>query len=378
MRRLSAATLALILWTAPAIADDIPAGLEALAGQQVFEPQLIVDDQGMLLLWREKNDAGSDLYLSRRDDQGTFGPAVRVNDIEGSVGSYPMDELRAATAQGPAGEMAIAWGASNADIRVAISTDSGATFAKSVRLDQDEKPAYRGFPAIAFDAQGALHAVWIDDRLSPTPGREEPADLFYARLSEGQVTEINLTAAQEPSICGCCRTDLTATESGVLATFRNTTADGYRDVFTIAVDENGSSSEPQRTAAPLWKLNGCPMSGPLSVTGGTLFPDGSGGRKILMQGESASKEAEPVFADHASKDWNLLYPPRPIASHSGSRDLLLVPGRPSGRVIEREAGSWRRLPSDVPKWATSGALSEGRLLLVGAVNGELQFEFVDL
>ena len=30
------------------------------------------------------------------------------------------------------------------------------------RLDQADKPAYRGFPAIAFDADGSLHAVWND------------------------------------------------------------------------------------------------------------------------------------------------------------------------------------------------------------------------
>jgi hypothetical protein len=378
MRRLTAAILTFTLWASPTLANDIPTGLEALSGRQVFEPQLIVDAQGTLLLWREKNDVGSNLYLSRRDDQGAFGLAIRVNDIDDSVGSYPMDELRASTAQGPAGELAIAWGASNADIRVAISTDHGATFGDSVRLDQDTKQAYRGFPAIAFDSHGALHAVWIDDRLSPRPGAEEPADLFYARLVDGQVTELNLTASQEPSICGCCRTDLIPTGEGVLATFRNTTADGYRDIFTIAVETDGDFSAPERTSAPLWELNGCPMSGPLAVSGGTLFPDGSGGRKILMRGEAAGKDAEPVFADHATRDWNLLYPPRPIASRDDSRDLLLVPGRPTGRVIEQQGRNWRVVSSDIPKWATSGASSDNRLLVVGALNGELQFAVVDL
>ena len=378
MNKLIAAILVLSVGAAPIIAGDLPTGFDALSGREVFEPQLLADAQGLLLLWREKGEGGSNLFVSRASNKGAFGTEVQVNNIDNSVGSYPMDELRASTAHGPGGELAIAWGASNADIRVAISTDHGATFGPSVRLDQDDKQAYRGFPAIAFDDQGTLHAVWIDSRLAPQRGAEEPADLFYARLAGSEVTEINLTASQDPSICGCCRTDLISTSDGVLATFRNTTADGYRDIFTVAVEADGILAAPQRTSAPLWELNGCPMSGPLAVTDGALFPDGSGGRKILMRGESAGKDAEPVFADHATKDWNLLYPPRPIAQGDGSRDLLLVPGRPVGRVIERQGDSWRVVSSEVPKWATSGATSEGRLLVVGALNGELQFAIVDL
>jgi hypothetical protein len=361
-----------------AISEDLPKGLERLSDRRVFEPQLIQHTDGSLLLWREKGEKGSDLWLSRRSSDGVFTQPVRVNDLAETVGSFPLDELRAAFALGPTGELAISWGSAGGDIRVAISTDGGRSFPPSQRLDQADKPAYRGFPAIAYDADGDLHAVWIDARFAPRPGAEEPADLFYAKLSRDGVTEVNLTEQQEPSICGCCRPDLVATDDGVRATFRNTTADGYRDIFTLSGEPGAGFTAPQRIGTPLWELNGCPMSGPLGVGEEALFPDGSGGRKILMSGRADDHPAAAVFADHSTTEWNLLYPPRPVVTQDGSRELLLVPGRPSGRLIERVDGDWKVLASEVPKWATSGVYSEGSLLVVGSPGGALQFATLSL
>ena len=63
---------------------------------------------------------------------------------------------------------------------------------------------------------------------------EEPADLFYARVANGKVVEKNLTAEQEPPICGCCRTFINAESGSLKLAFRNTTADGYRDPFAMS------------------------------------------------------------------------------------------------------------------------------------------------
>ena len=378
-KKLVPAALLLVLATfalrspTPAVSEGLPKGLERLSDRKVFEPQLIQDADGTLLLWREKGDKGSDLFLSRQNAEGAFTLPVQVNDLAGTVGSYPLDELRAASAQGPNGELAISWGAAGGEIRVAISSDGGRSFAPSLRLDQADKPAYRGFPAIAFDADGSLHAVWIDARFAPKPGAEEPADLFYAKLSDAGITEVNLTEEQDPSICGCCRLDLVTASDGVRATFRNTTADGYRDIFTLSGEPGAGFTAPRQIGTPLWELNGCPMSGPLSSGEEALFPDGSGGRKILMSGREDNHPAEPVFGDHATTEWSLLYPPRPVATEDGSRQLLLVPGRPTGRLIERVDGEWKVLSSAVPKWATSATYSDGSLLVVGSPGGALQF-----
>jgi hypothetical protein len=258
--------------------------LSWLAGRQVFEPQFLLSEQGALfLVWREESEPGSDLYIARRGEESRFGEPVRVNDEAGTVESYAHDEMRAAVAVGPAGRVGVAWADSRGQVRAAISMEGGTSFAPSIRLEQSAASAYRGFPAVAFDDAGVLHAVWIDSRFAAA-GAEEPADLYYARVEDGVATESNLTAEQEPTVCGCCRTYLEVTDQGVTrALFRNASQDGYRDIFTVSAAAGADMSPPARIGQPLWKLQGCPMSGPIAAAGRVLWPDGSSGRKLLME-----------------------------------------------------------------------------------------------
>ena len=186
-------------------ATHLPAGLEILESRQVFEPQVtFLEDSTLVLTWRERGETGSNIYASVRAPGGGFGSPVRVNDEADTVESYAHDGMRAAIAAGSGQTIAIAWTDSRAQIRAAISTNGGAGFDPSIRLDQSQEPAYRAYPAISFDSSGDLHAIWIDSRFA-AGGAEEPADLYYAKVSAGDVTEKNLTAEQAPSICGCCR-----------------------------------------------------------------------------------------------------------------------------------------------------------------------------
>jgi len=213
-----------------------PMGLENLQAKQVFEPQATILGNGTLTLtWRERGETGSNIYISVRDSSETFGPPVRVNDEPDTVESFTHDSMRAAIALTATDKIAIAWSDSRAQIRAAVSINGGVSFAPSIRLDQSGQAAYRGFPSISFDSSGDLHAIWIDSRFADDFA-EEPADLFYAKVSNWKVQETNLTSEQEPSICGCCRTFISADNDALSMTFRNTTADGYRDPFVINGD----------------------------------------------------------------------------------------------------------------------------------------------
>ena len=92
---------------------------------------------------------------------------MRINDEPESVGGPSFDEGRPAVAVGTGGVIAVA----------------------------------TSMP------RGVVHAAWIDGRFAPR-GTHEPAELFHARVDDGEVTEINLTADQQDSICDCCRIDV--------------------------------------------------------------------------------------------------------------------------------------------------------------------------
>jgi hypothetical protein len=350
--------------------DKLPTALAFLKSRRVFEPQVtILRDDALVLTWRERGASGSNIYASVRQSDGRFAPPVRVNDTEDTVESFAHDGMRAAIAVGADHTIAIAWSDSRAQIRTAISADNGKTFAPSFRLDQAKEPAYRGFPAISFDPNDALHAIWIDSRFAEGFA-EEPADLFYSQVVGGTVTEKNLTAQQEPSICGCCRTFINVDSGEVKLTFRNTTADGYRDPFVISGTLDGEFSEPQPVSDPLWELNGCPMAGPVRVGDEVLWHDGSTGKKLVMAASVDARVAQRVFDEDERGDWIGRQPPRAISVSDGKTTVLLIPGQPASRLIARYDNSWQTISDDLPSWATSGAYESGNLVLVGSVGGD--------
>jgi hypothetical protein len=298
---------------------------------------------------------------------------VRVNDLEESVASFDLDELRPALALGPDGRLAVAWGDRAGDVRVALSRDRGASFDASIVLNQDDGDGAQSFPSIAFDPEGVLHAVWLDTRVSGTPD-EEPADIYYARVRDGEVEEANLTDDDTPSVCGCCRPHIAADGSGELSVaFRNTTTDGYRDIFRVSGSLDRGFSTPRRVGPPTWELSGCPMAGPLVVGPDTLWNDAStGDRRTLVAG---GLDETPRALLESGAGFRVLYPPRRIAGDEGVDALFLVPADPAGRLIRRDAdGGWEVLPGTVPRWATSAALLGGELLVAGRAGEELKVE----
>ena len=353
---------------------SVPMGLEYLKAKRVFAPQAKILGNGTLTLtWRERGETGSNIYISASDSGGKFGLAVRVNDELDTVESFAHDSMRAAIALTSTDKIAIAWSDSRAQIRAAVSNNSGISFAPSIRLDQSGEAAYRGFPSISFDSSGDLHAIWIDSRFAEDFA-EEPADLFYAKVSDGDVIETNLTANQEPSICGCCRTFISADNDALSMTFRNTTADGYREPFVINGDLDGEFSHPQSVTNPLWELNGCPMAGPILADGEVLWHDGSTGKKLIMISSPGETQASRIFNDEARGEWIGRQPPRAVSTVDASSSLLLLPGQPASRLIVQLNGSWDILSDELPSWATSAALYDGTLYLVGAPGGEFNFE----
>jgi len=162
-------------------------------GPNVSQPQVeATRDGGLLFVWKQRGPDGSDLFISYSDG-GSFSAPMRINDVAGSVNRSPIDEMRASVSIGPDDKVAVAWTDRGFDIRAAIG-DIGGRFEPSVKLNQTEGRVLQEFPSISFDSAGVLHAVWLDPRVAQRERAEEPADLYYARVEDGAITERNLTA----------------------------------------------------------------------------------------------------------------------------------------------------------------------------------------
>lgn len=340
-----------------------------LSGRDVRQPQFASTDGGLLyVVWREAGEGGSNLLLSRRDDSRVFGPPVRINDVPNSVANIDLDEMRVEV--GMVGDfVGVAWTTQGADIRAAVSRDGGVSFEPSVNLNSDEgSGAYHGFVGTDIDARGVLHAAWIDGRYAPS-GHEEPAELMYARLEDGVATERNLTADQTESICGCCRVDVDLQGESVVIAFRNTES-GYRDIFRVVGDLEGVFGVPTRLGPPMWKLRGCPTFGPANVGRATVWGEASMGKRRLLAATGSQGDFQVLLED--SDGWSIRRPPRAVINTASS--MILVPGRPTGKLLVSEGESWSVVADDLPPWAMSAVLESDQLTLLGASGGEVRFE----
>ena len=217
----------------------------------VHQSQVVVAPNGtMLLVWVQERTEGLDLFVATRTGSGSFSTPLRINGKP--VNSYTGDEARPDVAFGPDGAVAVAWTAGDMNMMVAVGKDHGRSFAEPVRLNQDGGQAARTMPVIVFSSDGVVHAVWLDARTAPAH-MEEPANLYYARVEGASVKELNLTAKQKASVCGCCRPFLSIDNGNdVQIAFRNTTEAGYRDIFLMEAKAGGAFSSPRPASPPLW------------------------------------------------------------------------------------------------------------------------------
>jgi hypothetical protein len=162
-------------WHAPVTVAD-----SALFASYDFHSLHVAPDGALYAAWLDGRHGRSAAYVARSDDGGaTWSRNVRVDMGE----SCPC--CRTALASGDGGRLYMAWRSvlpgNVRDIVVARSDDWGATWSAPVRVHADGW-VYDGCPhagpALAVDAEGALHATWWT-------GRDGRAGVWYAKSVDG-------------------------------------------------------------------------------------------------------------------------------------------------------------------------------------------------
>jgi hypothetical protein len=257
-----------------------------LLGAAASQPALAADQHGRVALtWVTRDTAGSNLWLAISTDSGsTFAAPLQVNPRAGGVMSFP--ENRPLAVFGAEGRLAVAWCERRAsqeeatDIVVRASGDGGATLGPPVVVNDDvadAKATFHGFPALTFLPDGALLAVWMDQReLKRKPAdHEEPssAALFYAQSTDGGHTWSDNRRLTDRA-CPCCRAVATSDASGRVAVAYRAAGGNLRDpALAISTDHGHTFALDTLFSADGWHLQGCPAVGPALTWSGT----GAGG-----------------------------------------------------------------------------------------------------
>lgn len=156
------------------------------------------------------------------------------------------------------------------EIRLLRSDDGGASFAPPVTVHHDRQVITHRFDAIAFDAKGVLHALWIDKRdleAAKASGQKYRGAAIYRAESHDGGRSFGPDTRVADHSCECCRIALApATGGGVAAMWRHVFEPNLRDhaFAVLGGAAPASPGDPALVRASLdhWAVDGCPHHGP--------------------------------------------------------------------------------------------------------------------
>jgi hypothetical protein len=154
-------------------------------------PALALDANGnAYAVWQDGRNGHTDIYFAyRASGSTTWGASLRVNDDAGTAQqSYP------AIAVDPSGNAYAIWTDERngrEDIYFAYRP-AGGSWGTNVRVNDDDRTAWRLYPAITVDTNGNAYAVWPDSR-------NGDADIYFAYRPAGGDWGANLRVNDDTS-----------------------------------------------------------------------------------------------------------------------------------------------------------------------------------
>jgi hypothetical protein len=243
--------------------------LPSPAGTNSAQPQLSSSSRGVILSWVEREGQNATLRFAERTTTGWSAPhtVASGNDWFVNWADVPsVIRLANGTLVGhwlqKSGSDTYAY-----DVRLSYSKDGGKTWSPSLLPHSDGTKTEHGFASL-FQMPGAgLGLVWLDGRaMKPQAGHgahDEPSGAMSVRFAtfDGNWKQ-TAERAVDLRVCECCPTTAAVTSEGPIAAFRNRTEDEVRDIYVSRL-ENGKWTEPKPVHEDGWKINACPVNGPM-------------------------------------------------------------------------------------------------------------------
>lgn len=253
----------------PAAAIPLPAGwVEGLppTASGAFAPMLVADGDGFLATWIEPLAQTGHRVRFARWQGGNWSAASTVRegktlfanwaDVPGVVRSTAATLYAWWLEKSGADTYAY-------DVRLARSTDQGATFTALGVLHEDRSAVEHGFVS-AVPERAGVRFYYLDGRATAKGGPMQLRTVFV----EGE--RIGPSEVVDESVCDCCSTAAVGLATGSAVAFRDRTADEIRDVQVVL----RSDATPLATHSPGrdgWQIAGCPVNGPaLAANAGQL------------------------------------------------------------------------------------------------------------
>ena len=243
--------------------------LASPAGPSSGQPQLSASPRGVILSWVERDGQRATLRFAERTSNGWSAPrtAASGNDWFVNWADVPSVVLLAnGTLVGhwlqKSGPDAYAY-----DVRLSYSQDDGRTWSPSFVPHGDGTKTEHGFASLFQMPRAGLGLVWLDGRaMKPQSGHDDHGGSAGSMSVRFATFDLNWRQTSEAPVdlrvCECCPTAAAVTSEGPIAAFRNRTEDEVRDIHVSRL-ENGKWTEPKAVHEDGWKINACPVNGPM-------------------------------------------------------------------------------------------------------------------
>jgi BNR repeat-like domain len=240
------------------------------ASGESAQPQLSSSADAVILSWIERTGPTATLKFASRTANGWSEPRTVASGTDWFVNWADVPSVVSLAD----GRLAAHWlqksgtGTYAYDVRLSFSNDGGKTWSSSVTPHHDGTQTEHGFASLVQMPAGGLGLVWLDGR-AMTGGHDAHGggDMSVRSASFDrsgrQVTE----NAVDTRVCECCPTAAAVTADGIIAAYRDRSAQEVRDIY-VARLANGTWSEPVRVHEDGWTIPACPVNGPaLSARG---------------------------------------------------------------------------------------------------------------
>ena len=249
--------------------------LPSPAGPQSGEPFLASDAAGTVhMTWIEKTSDSTYAVRYARLDSATWSRPTTVverRDLFVNWADYP------SVIATPSGRLLVHWlqrsgaGRYAYDVRIAQSTDGGATWSDGAILHTDRSAAEHGFVALWAAPGDSVRAAWLDGRhMTADAGGHGQGAMSVQAVSVAPTGTLGAEQPVDLRTCDCCQVAATVATSGPVVAYRDRTDDEVRDIAVVRLVD-GKWTSPSIVHADGWHIEACPVNGPaLAARGDTV------------------------------------------------------------------------------------------------------------
>ena len=244
-----------------------PAPIESIAtpaGPNSAQPHLSTSPRGVLLSWIERDGPKATLRFAERTTAGWSAPRDVASGTNWFVNWADVPSIIRLSS----GELVAHWlqksgaGTYAYDVRLARSNDDGRTWSASFLPYHDRSETEHGFASLFETPGGGFGLTWLDGRGLTATAAGARGAMSVRSASFGRDGQQTSEAVVDDRVCDCCPTTVAVSAEGPIVAYRDRTGEEIRDI-SVARLENGTWT----SAAPVhddgWKIEACPVNGPM-------------------------------------------------------------------------------------------------------------------